>query len=127
MNNLPRALLAIHNPRWEIVSKRMLTKYEISTAQNIGEMKKIMNISPEGFPNNFFSLYMMDANFGFPGKDTCAPAEEIFKLIKKDYENGKVKFLTITGNPDLVENTNNKGILCFNKSDLEKMFKYINS
>ncbi|MFA5797902.1 MAG: hypothetical protein WC916_07780 [Candidatus Woesearchaeota archaeon] len=127
MAEIQKALLAMHNPNWEKMYIRQLTGYgyEVSIAKTVNEMKNAMGISSKGSQKNFFQLYLMDANLGSRGAYTHNPAEEIFKLIKTDYENGKVKFVAITGNPDVVENAKNNGIPCFSKGNPEEISDYI--
>jgi len=127
MTENPKALLGMHEPEWKAVYTRRLQRqgYEVLTAQTVDEMKSAMGVSEVGRPQNPFQLYMMDANLGFPGADTYDPAKEIFELIRPDFDSGLIKFLAITGNPDVVAGATGEGIPCFNKGKSQEITDYL--
>ena len=128
MDETPKALLAMHEPTWASTLGRMLTRrgYELLTADTVDEMKEHMIVSDDGIPQNHISLYLMDANLGSPGSSSYEPAEEIFELLRPDYESGKVKYLSITGNSDDAEELNQGGIPCTGKNNTAEISDFIN-
>lgn len=128
MDKTSKALLAMHERTWASTFGRMLTRrgYELLTADTVDEMKEHMGVSAKGVPQNHIDLYLMDANLGSPGSRLYEPAEEIFRLIKSDYDTGRIKYLSITGNSTDAEELNQRGIPCTGKNNTTEIADFIN-
>ena len=127
MSDSRKALLAMHEEMWAKTFGRILTGngYELVTSDSVAEMKDQMDVSIDGVPQNFFDLYMMDANLGSPGSRSYEPAEQIFSLIKPDYDAGKIKYLAITGNSDDAIDLNQSGVPCLSKGKITEISDFI--
>lgn len=128
-----KALVAFHDDMQMNMCTRLFEAegYQVSKAESISDMLEAMGINKDRAldvpPTNYFEKYLMDANLGYQGQNTYDPAEEIFQHIKTDYESGKVKFLPITGNADLIDDAKQKNRPCGCKSKFDEILDFIKS
>lgn len=99
------ALLGLHNPSLAKSFGRMLKSkgYFVDVRIDLGGMLEAMD-------KQEYSILLMDGNLGTPGSTDIVPAVEVYKRVKPKVDEGLVKFMVISGNPDTVEALKEKGI-----------------
>lgn len=114
MNQDQVILLGFHDPFNLQTYKYVLGRndYKIITCSNLDCI--LGNLE-----NNGLVGCIMDANFGFKNSPINEPAKQIYNLIIQKYgvEKASKMFLSLTENPDCLENTLKDGVPVMTKMD----------
>ena len=123
MDEKPKALLAMHDERWQKIFTRSLNRagYEVISAQSVDEMLEKMgipqNAGPAASPINQFIWYIMDTNLGSPNNYSYEPVLRIYRHIQDSVEKKEVYFMSLTGNNQSINEAKKAGIPCMDKCD----------
>jgi len=115
MDTIRRALIATHDSLGRAYARRFQRNgYEVVLASDIDEIFTAMGITrdspPETVPVNMFEKYLMDLNLGSPGSPDITPARLVYAHLRTSIEQGRVKFLGVSGNSVTRENARAEGI-----------------
>jgi len=124
-----KALIAFHYPMFGIASYFEDLGYTAVEVYNLEDMLEKMGIPRNGDwaePTIHYDWYIMDTNLGEPNGLTCWSAEKVYGLVKKEVEEGRVRFMSFTGNDDAMRLAKEKGIPVISKSDPHASSEFYN-
>ncbi|MBM3232552.1 response regulator [Candidatus Pacearchaeota archaeon] len=115
-----RALIGMHDVHLrEYFAKHFRDKgYEVETTGNFSEMRKLAE-------TNTHRVYFMDINLGLPNVGTCAPAEEIYGVVRSRVEKNDAFFFSFSANDVAVRLAQSKRIPASDKNNMKEILDFL--